>query len=225
MPTSPSAVPLAVNCHGRYVGLGPIAHSVRSIRLVLADASVIDASRTQNSELFFAAIGGYGSVGVITEAELDLADNHRLQAPGRQDERCPVPAPLQGQGPQRPAGRLPQRRSLPARVQPRALRHLGRDRTRADRAMAAARKRRRLPAAQLPALGGHRHAAGQVAPRVPHRPAGLPPQGRALAQTTKPATTWPSWSRRHASTPPTCCRSTSLRPNASRNSCRRWPRS
>jgi FAD/FMN-containing dehydrogenase len=70
---------LAVNCHGRYVGLGPIVHSVRAIKMVLADATVLDASRTINSELFFATIGGYGSVGVITEAELDLADNHRLQ--------------------------------------------------------------------------------------------------------------------------------------------------
>ncbi len=70
---------LAVNCHGRYIGLGPVVLTVRAIKLVLADATVLDASRSVNSELFFAAIGGYGSVGVITEAELDLADNHRLQ--------------------------------------------------------------------------------------------------------------------------------------------------
>jgi FAD/FMN-containing dehydrogenase/SAM-dependent methyltransferase len=70
---------LSVNCHGRYMGLGPVILSVRAIKLVLADATVIDASRDTNSELFFAAIGGYGSVGVITEAELDLADNHRVQ--------------------------------------------------------------------------------------------------------------------------------------------------
>jgi len=70
---------LSVNCHGRYMGLGPVILSVRAIRLVLADASVVDASRDSNAELFFAAIGGYGSVGVITEAELDLADNHRVQ--------------------------------------------------------------------------------------------------------------------------------------------------
>jgi FAD/FMN-containing dehydrogenase len=70
---------LSVNCHGRYMGLGPVILSVRNIRLVLADATLVDASREHNSELFFAAIGGYGSVGVITEAELDLADNHRVQ--------------------------------------------------------------------------------------------------------------------------------------------------
>jgi FAD/FMN-containing dehydrogenase len=69
---------LSVNCHGRSVGVGPVIESVRNIRLVLADASVVDCSREAHRELFFAAIGGYGSVGVITEAELDLADNRRV---------------------------------------------------------------------------------------------------------------------------------------------------
>jgi FAD/FMN-containing dehydrogenase len=69
---------LSVNCHGRYMGLGPVILSVRSIRLVLADGELVDASRDNNAELFFAAIGGYGSIGVIVEAELDLADNQRV---------------------------------------------------------------------------------------------------------------------------------------------------
>jgi len=70
---------LSVNCHGRYMGLGPVIMSVRKIRLVLADGSVADASRGENPELFFGAIGGYGGLGVIVEAELDLADNVRVQ--------------------------------------------------------------------------------------------------------------------------------------------------
>ncbi len=70
---------LSVNCHGRYMGLGPVVLSVRAIRLVLADGTVVDASREQNSELFFGAIGGYGSLGVIVEAELELAANTRVQ--------------------------------------------------------------------------------------------------------------------------------------------------
>lgn len=69
---------LSVNCHGRTMGLGPVIESVRNIRLVLADATIVDCSRDDNQELFFAAIGGYGSIGVITEAELDLADNRRV---------------------------------------------------------------------------------------------------------------------------------------------------
>lgn len=66
---------LSVNAHGRYMGLGPVILSVRWIRLVLADGSLVKASRTGNPELFFGAIGGYNGIGIIVEAELDLADN------------------------------------------------------------------------------------------------------------------------------------------------------
>uniref|UniRef100_UPI00105D9F00 FAD-binding oxidoreductase n=1 Tax=Cognatilysobacter segetis TaxID=2492394 RepID=UPI00105D9F00 len=70
---------LGVNVHGRYVGLGPLILSVRSIRLVLADGSVVDASPEANTELFYGAIGGYGGLGVIVEAELLLDDNVRVE--------------------------------------------------------------------------------------------------------------------------------------------------
>jgi FAD/FMN-containing dehydrogenase len=63
---------VSVNAHGRYVGNGPVGNSVRALQLVLADGSVVEASRTENPELFSAAIGGYGAVGVITEVELTL---------------------------------------------------------------------------------------------------------------------------------------------------------
>lgn len=70
---------LSVNVHGRYVGQGPLVLSVRSIRLVLADGSLVEASPTQNSELFHGAIGGYGGLGVIVEATLALEPNARLE--------------------------------------------------------------------------------------------------------------------------------------------------
>jgi FAD/FMN-containing dehydrogenase len=70
---------VSVNGHGRYVGNGPVGNSVRALQLVLADGSVIEASRTLNYDLFRAAIGGYGAVGVITEVELDLAENTRIE--------------------------------------------------------------------------------------------------------------------------------------------------
>ena len=70
---------LSVNCHGRYVGLGPLVLSVKSIRLVLADGEVVDASPQSNSELFYGAIGGYGALGVIVEATLGLADNVHVE--------------------------------------------------------------------------------------------------------------------------------------------------
>ena len=78
---------LSVNCHGRYVGLGPVILSVRDIALVLASGELVRASPTNNSKLFHAAIGGYGAIGVIVEAELDLAENTRVE---RVDAKLPV---------------------------------------------------------------------------------------------------------------------------------------
>ncbi len=66
---------LAVNCHGRYLGYGPLIQTVLSIMIVLADGSLIEASRTINSDLFYGAIGGYGALGIIVEATLQLSDN------------------------------------------------------------------------------------------------------------------------------------------------------
>lgn len=70
---------VSVNAHGRYVGHGPIGHTVRALQLVLADGSIVEASRNEHAELFSAVIGGYGAVAVITEVELDLADNVRIE--------------------------------------------------------------------------------------------------------------------------------------------------
>ncbi|CAM2156466.1 FAD-binding protein [Pararobbsia alpina] len=78
---------LSVNAHGRYVGLGPVVLSVRSITLVLASGEVVECSLTENGALFSAAIGGYGGVGIITEVELELAINTRVK---RTDEKMSV---------------------------------------------------------------------------------------------------------------------------------------
>src|ERR1700682_2038790 len=64
---------LSVNAHGRYIGQGPLVRSVHSMTMVLADGRVVAASRTENPELFFGAIGGYGALGVIADVNLDLA--------------------------------------------------------------------------------------------------------------------------------------------------------
>lgn len=71
---------LSVNSHGRYVGLGPLILSVRSIKLVMADGSAVVASPDQNSEIFYGAVGGYSGLGVIVEAELGVAENCRVGA-------------------------------------------------------------------------------------------------------------------------------------------------
>lgn len=69
---------LSVNCHGRYVGLGPLVLSVRSLTLVKHDGTVVNCSRHENAKLFRGAVGGYGALGVIVEVELDLAENKRV---------------------------------------------------------------------------------------------------------------------------------------------------
>jgi|KBSSwiStaDraftv2_1062776.scaffolds.fasta_scaffold04047_13 FAD/FMN-containing dehydrogenase len=78
---------VSVNCHGRYVGHGPVSHSVRAVQLVLADGRVVEASRQENPELLAAAVGGYGAIGVITEVELDLDDNTKME---RKIENVPL---------------------------------------------------------------------------------------------------------------------------------------
>jgi FAD/FMN-containing dehydrogenase len=70
---------LSVNGHGRYVGGGPLIHGVKSLKLVLADGSLVEASPTSGAAIFFGAIGGYGALGVITEATLELTDNIRVK--------------------------------------------------------------------------------------------------------------------------------------------------
>ena len=69
---------LSVNAHGRYIGAGPVVLSVREIRVVRADATIVDATPDRHADVFNAAIGGYGAIGIITETTLVLADNLRV---------------------------------------------------------------------------------------------------------------------------------------------------
>ncbi len=80
---------LSVDCHGRYVNQGPLVLSVRSIKVVLADGRLVEASPTKNADVFYGAVGGYGGLGVIVEASLDLADNVRV---AREHKRMPIAA-------------------------------------------------------------------------------------------------------------------------------------
>jgi FAD/FMN-containing dehydrogenase len=70
---------VSVNCHGRYIGHGPIVSSVLEIKLITASGEIITANRTQNTDVFAAAIGGYGGLGVIVEVTLQLADNVKVE--------------------------------------------------------------------------------------------------------------------------------------------------
>jgi len=83
---------VSVNCHGRYVGKGPIVNSVRGLKLVTATGDVLDASRTLHPDLFRAAIGGYGGIGIIAEVELDLDRNSRIAREGERVALVDYPA-------------------------------------------------------------------------------------------------------------------------------------
>lgn len=78
---------LSVNCHGRYIGLGPLILSVRSLDVVLADGRLVHTSPSQDSELFYACVGCYNSVAVIAFAELDLEDNVPVRRSHRKMKR------------------------------------------------------------------------------------------------------------------------------------------
>jgi FAD/FMN-containing dehydrogenase len=66
---------IAVNAHGMDHRIGGIAPTIKSMRLMLADGSVLNMSKQENEELFRAVIGGYGLLGVILDVELELMDN------------------------------------------------------------------------------------------------------------------------------------------------------
>jgi len=67
-----------VNSHGWPVPYGPFGSTVRSLRMMLADGSIIECSRTKNSELFSFAMGGYGLFGVVLDLEVDMVRNMLL---------------------------------------------------------------------------------------------------------------------------------------------------
>jgi FAD/FMN-containing dehydrogenase len=70
---------LSVNVHGRYIGEGPIIRSVQSIKLIQANGDIVNASSSENSALFYGAIGGYGGIAVIAEVTLNLVDNVKVK--------------------------------------------------------------------------------------------------------------------------------------------------
>ncbi len=66
---------LSVNAHGIDPDPGPIAPTVRGLRVMLASGEIVKASATENSDLFRHVLGGYGLFGVILDADLELAEN------------------------------------------------------------------------------------------------------------------------------------------------------
>jgi FAD/FMN-containing dehydrogenase len=64
-----------VNAHGWPVPYGPFGSTVKAIRMVLADGTLLRCSREENAELFRLAMGGYGLFGIIVDLEIEMVPN------------------------------------------------------------------------------------------------------------------------------------------------------
>ena len=70
---------LAANVHGRGLRMPPIVADVEAFTLVDAGGEVRQCSRTENTELFRLAIGGYGLFGIIAEVSLRLMPRVKVE--------------------------------------------------------------------------------------------------------------------------------------------------
>ncbi len=69
----------SVNGHGWPVPYGPFGSTVRAISLMLADGTIVRASRDENRELFCHVMGGYGLFGIILDLDVEMVPNEMLQ--------------------------------------------------------------------------------------------------------------------------------------------------
>jgi FAD/FMN-containing dehydrogenase len=58
---------------------GPFGSTVKAIRMVLADGTLMQCSRSENAELFALAMGGYGLFGIIVELDVEMTPNQLLE--------------------------------------------------------------------------------------------------------------------------------------------------
>ena len=64
---------IANDVHGKgHHAQGSFAECVKSMRILLADGTVVNASRDENADLFWATFGGMGLLGVIVDATIAL---------------------------------------------------------------------------------------------------------------------------------------------------------
>ena len=70
---------ISVNCHGWQFNHAPIASTVDAFRLMQANGTIVKCSRTENSDLFSLALGGYGLFGVILDVDLRVVPNERYR--------------------------------------------------------------------------------------------------------------------------------------------------
>ena len=66
---------ISVNAHGMDHQAGSVGRTIRAMRVMLADGSVRQVSRTENADLFRLVVGGYGLFGVILDVDLEVTPN------------------------------------------------------------------------------------------------------------------------------------------------------
>jgi FAD/FMN-containing dehydrogenase len=66
---------VSVNAHGIAHRPGPVASTIKSMRIMRADGSVVVATPSENAELFAHVIGGYGLFGVVLDVDLEVVEN------------------------------------------------------------------------------------------------------------------------------------------------------
>jgi FAD/FMN-containing dehydrogenase len=70
---------LSANMHGRGLTLPPLISDIESFQLLNARGQLLNCSRSENTELFRLAIGGYGLFGVIYAVTLRLVPRRKLE--------------------------------------------------------------------------------------------------------------------------------------------------
>jgi len=70
---------LSANVHGRGLTLPPFVGDVESFKLLDVRGELIHCSRTENTELFSLAIGGYGLFGIFYSVTLRLVPRRKVQ--------------------------------------------------------------------------------------------------------------------------------------------------
>ncbi len=70
---------ISVNAHGMDHLAGSVGSSIRSMRVMLADGSILNVSREENPELFSLVVGGYGLFSVILDVDLEIVHNDIYQ--------------------------------------------------------------------------------------------------------------------------------------------------
>jgi FAD/FMN-containing dehydrogenase len=68
----------SVNAHGWPVPHGPFGTTVRRVRLMLADGTLVMCSPTENTALFRLAMGSYGLAGIVLDVEAAMLPNRLL---------------------------------------------------------------------------------------------------------------------------------------------------